>query len=421
MMAKNRTPAIGKVHDMLKPLQSLLTRLQSPSAESAPATPVSAVAHPADVAPPLPDPTVDIRPNFPDAYNADLQLAAAKHLRWLIDSVETNNDELVIRGWCLSFAQDQADVRFLLNGRPFAFVEWPIPSEGLVEFYGFIPGATQARFICRQPITNPKEIFPDGYARFSAVNRLGEHPRSYRTNWYYSDPHSPLPLPGDARMARVVFTGDPHQFILGGATIARRFDMLLRERFDRPLISFARILDWGCGSGRVTRHLIQMGCPAITGADIDPDNIQWCRENLPGADFQHLQLNPPTPFADAQFDLVIGISVMTHLAEADQFRWLAELQRLTKPGGILLLSIRGLVQLSLYKEPSERYVVLERQGFLDSGVNIQLEGVIEDQTFYRDVDHSRDYIFARWSKYFDVLDIVDAIASNQDIVILRRR
>jgi len=399
-----------KVHDMLKPLQSLLTRLHSGSSEILETTPVSAVADP-----------VDVPPNLPDAYCADLQLAAAKYLRWLIDHLEITQDEFVIRGWCLSFAQDPSDIRFLLNGEPFASVEWPIPSDALAEFFGFIPGATQARFTCRQPMKDPKDIFPDGYARLSAVSRLGEHPRSYRTSWYYSDPQSPLPLPNGARMARVVFAEDPHQFILGGATIAKRFDMLLRERFDRPLTSFSRILDWGCGSGRVTRQLMQMGCASITGADIDPDNIQWCRENLKGADFHHLGLNPPTSFADAQFDLVIGISVLTHLSEPDQFRWLAELQRLTKSGGILLLSIRGLVQLSLYKQPSERYVELERQGFLDSGVNVQLGGVIDDQTFYRDVDHSRDYIFANWSQYFDVLDIVDAIASNQDIVILRRR
>ncbi len=363
-----------------------------------------------------------IRPDFPDAYGADLQLAAARHLRWLIDSAETQGSELVVRGWCLSFPQDPADIRFLLNGKPFASIEWPLPSKDLAEFFGYIPGATRSRFVCRQPITNPRDIYRDGYARFSVVNRFGEHPRSYRTCWYYPDPNNALPLPSKGRMDRVASTEDAQLFLLGGATIAKRLDMLMRERFDRPITSFSNILDWGCGCGRITRHLIRMGCPAVVGVDIDPDNIQWCKENLRGgAEFRQLQLYPPTPFADGQFDLVIGISVVTHLREADQFLWLAELQRLTKRGALLWLSVRGPVHWSLQKLPSESYARLEREGFIDVGRNPQLRGVIDDRSFYRDVQHSRDYIFANWSKYFDVLNIIDGIATHHDIVVLRRR
>ena len=362
-----------------------------------------------------------VRPQVPDAYSADLQLAAAKHLRWMIDHVETEGSELVVRGWYLSFTQDPADIRFLLNGKPFTFVEWPLPSEDLAGLYGYIPGATRARFVCRQPIANPQDIYPDGYAGFSAVSRFGEHPRSYLACWYYPDPSTALPLPDGARMERVVNSEDQQQFLLGGATIAKRLDMLLRERFGRPLTSFSSILDWGCGSGRITRHLIRMGCPAIIGADVDPDNIQWCREHLSGAGFQHLSLRPPTPFEDARFDLAIGISVMTHLTEADQFLWLAELQRLTKRDALLLLSVSGPVHWSLNKLPSERYVSLQREGFVDLGRNPDLHAVVNNRTFYRNVQHSRDYIFANWSRYFDVLDIVDAIATHHDLVLLRRR
>lgn len=118
---------------------------------------------------------------------------------------------------------------------------------------------------------------------------------------------------------------------------------------------------------------------------------------------------------------MIGISVVTHLREADQFLWLAELQRVTKRGGLLLLSVRGPVHWSLQKLPSESYVSLEREGFIDVGRNPQLREVIGDRSFYRDVQHSRDYIFANWRKYFDVLDIVDGIATHHDIVVLRRR
>lgn len=356
-----------------------------------------------------------------DIYVTDLQLAAAKHLRWLIDKIELSDNEFVAAGWFLSFAHGPEEIQFLLNGKPFTATDWPLPSPDLLNYYANIPGAGNAKFVCRQRFADLQEIFPDGYARLSVVNRLGEHRRSYRSAWFFPDPRSPLPVPDGARIARVIGTDNLESFLIGGATVAKRFESFLQDRFDRSLASFSSILDWGCGCGRLTRHLITATGSTVTGADIDADNIQWCRDNLKSANFEHLALRPPMPFADEQFDLVIGISVLTHLAEEDQFLWLSELQRITKPGALLLLSIRGSAQMSLYKQPPELYVALQRKGFLDSGLNTQLEGVLDDGEFYRDVNQSRDYIFAKWDKYFDVLEVVDALASNQDLVVLRRR
>ncbi|MNL75524.1 hypothetical protein D3C87_2013450 [compost metagenome] len=69
----------------------------------------------------------------------------------------------------------------------------------------------------------------------------------------------------------------------------------------------------------------------------------------------------------------------------------------------------------------ERQLTAHELGFVEVGRNPQLDGVIEDGTYYRDVIQSHDYIFAKWQRYFDVVDIVEAMAGNQDLVILRRR
>jgi hypothetical protein len=50
-----------------------------------------------------------------------------------------------------------------------------------------------------------------------------------------------------------------------------------------------------------------------------------------------------------------------------------------------------------------------------------LDGVINDPEYYRAAIHSRRYIVDRWSKYFEVIAIVDAIAALQDFVVMRRR
>ena len=41
--------------------------------------------------------------------------------------------------------------------------------------------------------------------------------------------------------------------------------------------------------------------------------------------------------------------MLPHLSEAEQDSWLAELQRLTRPGALLLLSVQGLTHMALYR------------------------------------------------------------------------
>ena len=227
-------------------------------------------------------------------------------------------------------------------------------------------------------------------------------------------------MPSPEQIQRVIGTPDLQPFLFGGATIVKRFEQLLLERFGRPLASFRSILDWGCGAGRLTRYLSQLS-PSVTGIDIDADNIASCDETMPGARFLRVDLMPPTVLPSAVFDLVVGLSVLTHLNEQVQDAWLAELQRITCPQALLLLSVQGLAQMSLYLAPPELHLQAHRQGILDVGGNSQLDEVIEDRSYYRNVMHSHDYIMTRWVQWFDVLDIVEGTAGNQDLVLLRRR
>jgi SAM-dependent methyltransferase len=103
------------------------------------------------------------------------------------------------------------------------------------------------------------------------------------------------------------------------------------------------VLDWGCGPARVLRQL-----PGILGeehrywgADYNPRTIAWCRRHLPGFGFDLHGILPPTGFADARFDFIYGISIFTHLSADSHSAWLCELDRLTRAGGILLLTTQG--------------------------------------------------------------------------------
>ena len=108
---------------------------------------------------------------------------------------------------------------------------------------------------------------------------------------------------------------------------------------------FDAILDFGCGAGRAIRqfqHLkARLGKAKIYGTDINPEQIAWCRRNLPFAEFEVNQASPPLKYGDEKFDLIYTFSVFTHLPEAQQFLWVNELSRVLKPGGYFLLTTCG--------------------------------------------------------------------------------
>lgn len=352
-------------------------------------------------------------------HHTELQLAAARYLRWYPGSIDINDDEVTVEGWALSVWENPNQLCFLVNGDDFDELEWPLPSPDLMAHFGELPHASFSRFRARHYRSTTRPLYRDGFARFNVTAQFGEHAMSYRTAWYLPDPALEPPLPALAQMERVIGSGDPYAFRLGGATAIRRFDEYLRQRFDRPLASFESVLDWGCGAGRLTRYMPTNG-PAVTGVDIDADNIATCTQLLPGARFMAVDLWPPMALPDAGFDLVIGLSVLTHLNEAAQHAWLAELERVLRPGGLALLSVQGLAQCALYRDAAG-LLAAHHRGHHVAARNAQLDAVLGDSDYYQDIRHTHDYILANWSHYFDVLDIVPALASNQDAVVLRRR
>lgn len=99
-----------------------------------------------------------------------------------------------------------------------------------------------------------------------------------------------------------------------------------------------RVAEWGCGMGRVVRHLAKTH--ESRGFDYNPDAVRWCSENLRGA-YAVNGLMPPLPAKDAGLDAVFAISVLTHLSAAAHAAWAAELARVVRPGGLVLLTVHG--------------------------------------------------------------------------------
>jgi SAM-dependent methyltransferase len=116
-----------------------------------------------------------------------------------------------------------------------------------------------------------------------------------------------------------------------------------------------RVLDIGCGIGRMARVLVPIlrEPGSYDGFDIVSSGIAWCRERYQGtpapfrfrhADLYNARYNPEGrgsaadyrfPYADESFDLVIATSVFTHLLEQTADHYLAEAARVLAPEGRL--------------------------------------------------------------------------------------
>jgi SAM-dependent methyltransferase len=119
---------------------------------------------------------------------------------------------------------------------------------------------------------------------------------------------------------------------------------LVNAYYERPAmlalagdVAGRRILDAGCGSGPLLAALRDRGA-IVTGIDKSAGMLALARRRLgDGADLQVAELGRPLPFPDGTFEDVTASLVLHYLQD-----WgpaLAELRRVLKPGGRLIVSV----------------------------------------------------------------------------------
>ena len=231
-----------------------------------------------------------------------------------------------------------------------------------------------------------------------------------------------IPLPSPSLRFRVHARPDARTFLDVGATCGQNIRDAL-ALIDREIYSFDAILDFGCGCGRVLRHFQDVPdyCH-LYGTDIDGKAISWCQKNIRFATFCKNEPLPPLIYPAGTFDLVFAISVFTHLDEDYQLAWLKELQRITKPNAVLILTTenaRGAIAQSMLT--AEDITTLEQKGFLYKVVTtgrLKPDGLPD---FYQLAFHNKQYVIETWSKYFLIHTYLErGIGDNQDLVLLQK-
>jgi SAM-dependent methyltransferase len=261
------------------------------------------------------------------------------------------------------------------------------------------------------------------YAASSIWHRLALVAQSRRER-SASRPGRPLvaggwPLPPPDLRYRVHGSLDVESFVQVGERSAADVVAVL-EQFGVDPAACVRLLDFGCGCGRVLCHLPRKEDSDWHGVDIDPEAIAWVQRHLP--DLATWSVNswlPPAPLPTASFDLILALSVFSHLDEPVQLAWLHELRRLAAPGGWLLASVHGPTAHDAL-QPTER-AELRRSGFY---FKQETRGWLKRDRLpdgYQAAYHEADYIREVWGQLFEVVAYVpQGLNRLQDAVLLRR-
>lgn len=166
----------------------------------------------------------------------------------------------------------------------------------------------------------------------------------------------------------------------------------------------AKIMDFGCGYGRIARLMYRYTDPERVFC-VDPldASLDICRDTrIPSPLFKSDFLLRDLPFADKDFDLIYAFSVFTHLSEKTTRLALETLHRHIAPNGVLVITIRPEEYWQFTPEKvsddkrAEMIASHRAKGFAFSPHNREL---IEGEVTYGDTSITLDWLareFPQW-------------------------
>ncbi|MDX1389535.1 MAG: methyltransferase domain-containing protein [Acidobacteriota bacterium] len=220
------------------------------------------------------------------------------------------------------------------------------------------------------------------------------------------------PIPSSKARYLVAGGCDIGWFVEGGALGAETVrEALARNGYD--LARVESLLDFGCGCGRVLRHLGDLP-GSIHGVELQPYLVTECRRTVPFASVSTGSPEPPLPFEDESFDLIYCFSVFTHLTDGQQILWRDEIRRVLRPDGLWIVTTQGIPYLPrLSRREQDRF---------RSGLSVCQNGEYRGRNFCQ-AYHPEVYVRDTLASGFTVLDFVPEGAKGnpvQDLYLLAR-
>ena len=178
---------------------------------------------------------------------------------------------------------------------------------------------------------------------------------------------------------------------------------------------FKKVLDFGCGAGRVAINFKNKMEIDFYGSDINPQAINWCKKNLGFGKYNVNKISPPTNYQDNYFELIYALSVFTHLSEQLQIGWMREFYRILKKGGYIIITTHG--KKFYNRLESHEMEIIEAEGYYarfeeNSGSNLCVT--------YNKKEHLENTIF---KDFFTIVDYKPGGSKGnggQDIYLLKK-
>lgn len=261
---------------------------------------------------------------------------------------------------------------------------------------------------------------PRAWRRLEVIARRDGRDVATLGTLYRADFATLVPDPSESLMMRVVQASARRAFRLDGLRTTREFLAALRSK--RPRCDVARLLDFGCGCGRLLAGLpFLLDHTEIHGCDVDSEAVSYCAKSIPRVIAAPNQFEPPTRYSPEMFDAIFAYSVFTHLNRDLQAAWLAEFARILAKGGILILTLHGEYAAAVHGDRAFR-TRLARDGIIDDLPDAALDAVLP-KGVYRAVLQTEAWTRALVSRVptLEILEYLPRGASGyQDLVVLRR-
>lgn len=218
---------------------------------------------------------------------------------------------------------------------------------------------------------------------------------------------------------------------------------LFKQCYENHLGCIARtngILDFGCGWGRIIRFFLRDVQPSrLWGCDPVDRMIDICKSDNSWCNFRTIGTSPPSPFRDDTFDLIYSFSVFSHLSEGMHNILLAELGRILRPGGLLIVTTRR-------RDFIEHCAGMRRRADLDSihegprssaraflNTSEHLKAYDEGRYCFSQLVHEgewaywgeaaipKDYVLKHWTRGLTFLDYIDdRKRCAQSVIVMRK-
>ena len=209
-----------------------------------------------------------------------------------------------------------------------------------------------------------------------------------------------------------------------GASFYRRLTARFAEHSTLALAD-ARVLDFGCGWGRLTRFLARDVAPgALCGCDPAQMILDVCEQTRVPAVLRRSEFVPERLPFDEPFDLAFAFSVFTHLSEPAHEAALRALHAALRPGALLVVTVRppAYAHVSPLLRPTAIAPQEARYLFVPHAADDRHPQYGGGEMTYGETIVTLPYILERWAPLFEVLS-VDLLLDDlhQVMVTLRRR